>query len=144
MQGGSVVRALLKDKEWKIRGITRDTSKDAAKDLEKQGVEVVSANIDDEESLLRAFEVRISMFLLLLFPKTCYSILYGHMNIRPCLYERSFSNNSSENINRASRQSSQSRTSGSTCSQARPLRRHATKKSNKVFPNPRNSIPKSK
>ena len=57
VQGGSVVQALLKDKSWKIRGITRDTSKDAAKALEKQGVEVVSANIDDEKSLLKAFEV---------------------------------------------------------------------------------------
>ena len=57
VQGGSVIQALLKDKSWKIRGITRDTSKDAAKVLEKQSVEVVSANIDDEGSLLKAFEV---------------------------------------------------------------------------------------
>ena len=59
VQGGSVVQALLKDKSWKVRGITRDTSKDAAKALEKQGVELVSANIDDEASLLKAFEVRV-------------------------------------------------------------------------------------
>ena len=59
VQGGSVVQALLKDKTWKIRGLTRDTSKDAAKALEKQGVELVSANIDDEGSLLKAFEVRV-------------------------------------------------------------------------------------
>lgn len=60
VQGGSVVRALLKeDKAWKIRGITRDISKEAAKDLEKEeGVEVVSGNIDGEGSLLKAFEVR--------------------------------------------------------------------------------------
>ena len=38
VQGGSVVQALLKDKSWKIRGITRDTSKDAAEALEKQGI----------------------------------------------------------------------------------------------------------
>ena len=57
VQGGSVVRALLKDKSWKVRGITRDPSKDAAKALEKQGIEVVSANIDDEQSLVKAFEV---------------------------------------------------------------------------------------
>ena len=59
VQGGSVVQALLKDKTWKVRGLTRDTSKDAAKALEKQGVELVSANIDDEGSLLKAFEVRV-------------------------------------------------------------------------------------
>ena len=56
VQGDSVVRALLKDRSWKIRGITRDTLKDAAKALEKQGVEV-SAEIDDQGSLLKAFEV---------------------------------------------------------------------------------------
>lgn len=56
-QGGSVVQSLLKGKSWKIRGITRDISKDAAKALTAQGVEVVSANIDDEESLIKAFEV---------------------------------------------------------------------------------------
>lgn len=45
-QGGSVVRAILNDpalsKEFKIRGITRDVSKPAAKDLASKGVEVVS------------------------------------------------------------------------------------------------------
>lgn len=46
VQGGSVIRAILNDpalsKEFKIRGITRDTSKPAAKELEAQGVELVS------------------------------------------------------------------------------------------------------
>ncbi|CAF9939722.1 hypothetical protein IMSHALPRED_001610 [Imshaugia aleurites] len=65
VQGGSVVRALLKDKSWNIRGITRDTSKDAAKALEGQGVEIVSASIDDEQSLLQAFEMKESMRLFL-------------------------------------------------------------------------------
>lgn len=45
-QGGSVIRTILADpilsKEWKIRGITRDPSKQAAKDLVAKGVEVVS------------------------------------------------------------------------------------------------------
>ena len=63
VQGGSVVQALLKDKSWKVRGITRDTSKDAAKALEKQGVEVIAANIDDEGSLLKAFEVSFMCWL---------------------------------------------------------------------------------
>ena len=57
VQGGSVVRALLKDTSWKVRGVTRDASKEGAKALEKQGVEVVSANINDEQSLRQAFEV---------------------------------------------------------------------------------------
>lgn len=45
-QGGSVIKHILEDpqlsKEYKIRGITRDTSKKSAQDLVKQGVEVVS------------------------------------------------------------------------------------------------------
>jgi hypothetical protein len=45
-QGGSVIRAIQADpalsKEFKIRGITRDPSKPAAKDLAAKGVEVVS------------------------------------------------------------------------------------------------------
>lgn len=44
-QGGSVIRAVLADstlsKQFKIRGITRDASKPAAKALADQGVEVV-------------------------------------------------------------------------------------------------------
>jgi uncharacterized protein YbjT (DUF2867 family) len=47
-QGGSVVAQLLNDpkitEEFKIRGITRDTSKPAAQDLAKNGVEVVSVS----------------------------------------------------------------------------------------------------
>jgi uncharacterized protein YbjT (DUF2867 family) len=47
-QGGSVIDAILADaqlsKEFKIRGITRDTSKKSAQDLAKRGVEVVSVS----------------------------------------------------------------------------------------------------
>ena len=45
-QGGSVIKHILDDpqlsKEYKIRGITRDTSKRSAQELVRQGVEVVS------------------------------------------------------------------------------------------------------
>ncbi len=45
-QGGSVIKAVLADsvlsKEFKIRGITRDVSKPAAKALAAQGVEMVA------------------------------------------------------------------------------------------------------
>lgn len=45
-QGGSVVTALLNDpqtaREFKIRGVTRDTSKPAAQELAKNGVELVT------------------------------------------------------------------------------------------------------
>jgi hypothetical protein len=45
-QGGSVIEAVLTDpalsKEFKIRGVTRDTTKKSAQDLAKKGVEVVT------------------------------------------------------------------------------------------------------
>jgi uncharacterized protein YbjT (DUF2867 family) len=45
-QGGSVITQLLNDsklsQEFKIRGITRDTSKPAAQELAEKGVEVVT------------------------------------------------------------------------------------------------------
>jgi uncharacterized protein YbjT (DUF2867 family) len=44
-QGGSVIRTILQDetlsKEFKIRGVSRDTSKPEAQVLLKQGVELV-------------------------------------------------------------------------------------------------------
>jgi hypothetical protein len=47
-QGGSVIRSLLADpilsKEYKIRGITRDITKEAAKKLSSQGVEMVTVS----------------------------------------------------------------------------------------------------
>jgi hypothetical protein len=48
-QGGSVVKTLLKDPKmmegWKIRAVTRDVNKPAAKALEEKGVEVVSVSL---------------------------------------------------------------------------------------------------
>jgi uncharacterized protein YbjT (DUF2867 family) len=45
-QGGSVIDAILADaqlsKEFKIRAITRDTSKKSAQDLVQRGVEVIA------------------------------------------------------------------------------------------------------
>ncbi|KAJ4348070.1 uncharacterized protein N0V89_009442 [Didymosphaeria variabile] len=55
-QGGSVARAFLKLDGWKVRAITRNTGSDNAKKLASEGAEVVSANADDEASLLKAFE----------------------------------------------------------------------------------------
>lgn len=45
-QGGSVITSILQDpilsKEFKIRGITRDTAKPTAQELAAKGVEVVA------------------------------------------------------------------------------------------------------
>jgi uncharacterized protein YbjT (DUF2867 family) len=56
-QGGSLANAILDDKssEFAVRAITRDPNKDKAKALKAKGADVVSANIDDVESLKKAF-----------------------------------------------------------------------------------------
>jgi hypothetical protein len=48
-QGGSVIKALQADpvtaREWRIRGITRDTSKPSAQALREKGVETVTVSL---------------------------------------------------------------------------------------------------
>ena len=57
VQGGGLARAILADpgSGFSLRAITRDPSKDNAKALAAKGAEVVSANLDDVESLKKAF-----------------------------------------------------------------------------------------
>ena len=56
-QGGGLVRAILADPNggFAARAITRDTNKDKAKALAAAGAEVVSADLDDVDSLKKAF-----------------------------------------------------------------------------------------
>ncbi len=57
VQGGGLCRAILADTSggFACRAITRDPGKDKAKALAAAGAEVVSANLDDVESLKKAF-----------------------------------------------------------------------------------------
>ncbi len=57
-QGGGLVRAIQADKdgEFGARAITRDINSDKAKELANLGAEVVAADVDDGESLKRAFQ----------------------------------------------------------------------------------------
>ena len=57
-QGGGLVRAILGDPAggFAARALTRDISTAKAKELVKLGAEVVAADVDDPESLKRAFE----------------------------------------------------------------------------------------
>jgi uncharacterized protein YbjT (DUF2867 family) len=57
-QGGGLVRAILNDPSsgFAARALTRDVNADAARDLANLGAEVVSADVDDAETLKRAFE----------------------------------------------------------------------------------------
>ncbi|HEY8518982.1 MAG TPA: NmrA/HSCARG family protein [Gammaproteobacteria bacterium] len=56
-QGGGLCRAILADKSggFACRAITRDPNKDKAKELQSLGAEVVRGDLDDVESLKKAF-----------------------------------------------------------------------------------------
>jgi uncharacterized protein YbjT (DUF2867 family) len=57
-QGGGLVRAILSDPKssFAARALTRNVESDKAKELAKLGAEVVAADIDDAESLKKAFK----------------------------------------------------------------------------------------
>ncbi|KAH7177109.1 hypothetical protein EDB81DRAFT_752416 [Dactylonectria macrodidyma] len=55
-QGGGVVDAFLKEPGWKVRGTTRNVS------LAAKGVNVVPANLNDQESLEKAFQDATAIF----------------------------------------------------------------------------------
>src|SRR5690625_1631734 len=57
-QGGGLVRAILADPggEFAVRAMTRNADAPAARDLARAGATVVSADLDDEASVRRAFD----------------------------------------------------------------------------------------
>ncbi|KAM9305393.1 uncharacterized protein PAF06_013941 [Gastrophryne carolinensis] len=61
-QGGSVVRALLKD--FSVRAVTRDVSKPGAIKLKEAGAVVVAADLDDEKSLENALKGAYGAFVV--------------------------------------------------------------------------------
>lgn len=54
-QGGSVTQRFLQDKDYRVRGLTRDPASPAAQKLAAQGIEIVQANLDDVNTLTAAF-----------------------------------------------------------------------------------------
>jgi uncharacterized protein YbjT (DUF2867 family) len=56
-QGGSVVEHALKAGVYKVRAVTRNPNSDKGKALAAKGAEVVQADVNDEESLVKAFHV---------------------------------------------------------------------------------------
>ncbi len=65
-QGGGLVRAIVNDpgSGFVVRAITRDVNSDKAKVLAKLGAEVTAANLDDVESLTKAFAGAYGVFCL--------------------------------------------------------------------------------
>ena len=68
-QGGGLVRAILADTSGKfaVRAIARDVSSGKAKELAALGAEVVAADLDDVESLKRAFAGAYGAFCVTFF-----------------------------------------------------------------------------
>jgi len=65
-QGGGLVRAIVNDASsgFVARALTRDVNSDKAKALAKLGAEVAAADLDDVESLKRAFAGAYGVFCL--------------------------------------------------------------------------------
>lgn len=65
-QGGSLINYVLKNSElselYRIRGITRDTSKPSAVVLRERGVEVVEADLDKPATLTAALAGSYAVF----------------------------------------------------------------------------------
>lgn len=55
-QGGSVISSFLSDGQYAIRGITRNVSSPKSLALQKRGVEMVVADLNDVQSLIAAFK----------------------------------------------------------------------------------------
>jgi NAD(P)-dependent dehydrogenase (short-subunit alcohol dehydrogenase family) len=79
-QGGSVVRAMLKA-GWHVRAITRNAETQTAKALEEAGAQITVANIDDSDSLDKAFTVCLSVPICL-----CRPLFQGIAVITPCFF----------------------------------------------------------
>ncbi|KZT59951.1 NAD(P)-binding protein [Calocera cornea HHB12733] len=61
-QGGSVVNALLKHGGYAIRGVTRNPDALAAISLAEKGVDVVSGDLADKDSLIKVFDGAYAVF----------------------------------------------------------------------------------
>ncbi len=69
LKGGGLVRAILHDPAggFGVRALTRDVNSDHAQDLTKLGAELVPADVDDPESLQRAFHGAYGAFCVTFF-----------------------------------------------------------------------------
>jgi len=73
-QGGGLVRAILNDRDsdFMARAITRDINSDQARALAALGAEVVAADVDDQDSLEKAFEGAHGAY--------CVTFFWAHMS----------------------------------------------------------------
>ena len=62
LQGAVVIDAMILNDGWRIRGVTRNVASDKAKALAKRGIEMMTADLDDAESISKAFEGANAIF----------------------------------------------------------------------------------
>src|SRR4051794_26668502 len=68
-QGGGLAHAILNDpnSEFSVRAVTRDANSDKAKALAALGAEVVTADIDDKESMQKALQGAYGAYFVTFF-----------------------------------------------------------------------------
>lgn len=68
-QGGGLAHAILNDEnsEFAVRAVTRDTNSDKAKELVGLGAEVITGDVDNAESLLKALEGAYGAYFVTFF-----------------------------------------------------------------------------
>ena len=68
-QGGGLVRSILSDKsgDFTARALTRDVNSEKAKALADLGAEVVAVDVDNEESLKKAFDGAYGVYAVTFF-----------------------------------------------------------------------------
>jgi len=71
-QGGAVARHLLKQPGFAVRALTRDSTKPAARALNRAGAELFQGNLDDPSSVRRALEGAWGAFSVQNFMETGY------------------------------------------------------------------------
>ena len=81
IQGGSVVRHLLaSDKSYRIRAVTRDSTKPAAQKLTEQGVEVVQAELGNQDEVEKAVKGQDFVFVSLPCLPCLHHVLDGRFS----------------------------------------------------------------
>jgi uncharacterized protein YbjT (DUF2867 family) len=66
-QGGSVVRSLLKDGTFNIRGVTRKTDSEKSQEFQRQGVEMIYGDTTNPKSLKDAFKNAFAAYIVVNF-----------------------------------------------------------------------------
>jgi len=83
-QGGAIVSALLRHGGYAIRGLTRNTESPSSKELASKGVEMVSADLANKDSLLSTFKGAYAVFGTTVFPCKVNDEVQGRNLVDAC------------------------------------------------------------